>query len=247
MSRASTINLLLVLVLVYWIPVRLWYRRWGVTDAEMFQPMAADHVVPHPDYSAMLAVTIDASPDYIWPWLVQMGKGRGGLYSYDWLDRVFGYLDGPSSEEILPQFQQVAVGDIIPVGGPAGFPVVAVQPHRLLAFGGAPDGFEWVWELGLAPVSRQQTRLISRSRAHSPASLRSALMMLALEPAAFIMTRKMLLGIKRRAECLQNRNTDRRRGAGDSWFDSSGGRGRVSSIQGRPGAAGRGDRAEGSG
>jgi len=193
----------LVLLVMYWIPLRLWYRRWGVTDAEHTQPMLGDRVVPKPNYEAMLAVTIDATPGCIWPWLVQMGKGRGGLYSYDWLDRLFGYLDRPSANQILPQFQNLAVGDVVPIGGPGGFPVVAIQPYETLVLGGQADGFEWGWELSLVPISRQRTRLISRSRARVPRSVGSTLFMLALEPAAFIMTRKMLLGIQRRAEALQ--------------------------------------------
>ena len=99
-----------VLAVLYWIPIRLWYRRWGVTDAELAQPMVGDREVPSPNYEAMMAVTIDARPEFIWPWLLQLGKGRGGLYSYDWLDRLFGYLDAPSATRVLPQFQQLQAG-----------------------------------------------------------------------------------------------------------------------------------------
>src|SRR5215813_2834556 len=73
-------------------------------------------------YSSTLAVTIDAAPEHIWPWLVQMGYRRGGLYSYDWLDRLFGYLDRPSAIRILPEFQRLAAGDEIPIGRGQGFP-----------------------------------------------------------------------------------------------------------------------------
>jgi hypothetical protein len=201
-SIATSVFVVLLLGVMYWIPIRLWYTRWGVTDAELVGPMPGDGVVPRPNYEAMLAVTIDATPEYIWPWLVQMGKGRGGLYSYDWLDRLFGYLDGPSAEVILPQLQHLAVGDVIPVGGPGGFPVVALRPHEALVLGGETDQFAWVWQLVLVPVSRHRTRLISRSRGRTPRSVKSVLMMMVLEPAAFIMTRKMLLGIQRRAEGL---------------------------------------------
>jgi hypothetical protein len=196
---------LLVLAVLYWVrvQVRLWYRRWGVTDAELNQPMPGDKEVSKPTYAAMLAVTIDTPAEYVWPWLLQMGKGRGGLYSYDWLDRLFGYLDRPSADRILPEFQHLAVGDVIPIGGAAGgFPVKAIEPGEALVLGGETEAFQWVWQFALAPVSRRQTRLISRNQARVPRSIASSLIMLVLEPAAFIMTRKMLLGIKRRAEAL---------------------------------------------
>ena len=193
----------LLAAVLYWIPIRLWYRRWGVTDAELNQPMPGDKDVSNPTYVAMLAVTIDAPPEYVWPWLLQMGKGRGGLYSYDWLDRLFGYLDRPSADRVLPEFQHLAVGDIIPVGGAAGgFPVKIIKPGEALVLGGETAGFQWAWQFALVPVSRSQTRLISRNQARVPRSIASFLFMLALEPAAFIMTRKMLLGVKRRAEAL---------------------------------------------
>ena len=94
----------------------------------------------------------------------------------------------------------------MPIGGRGGFPVVALQPFETLVLGGHADGFEWAWELSLVPISRERTRLISRSRARVPHSVGSTLLMLALEPAAFIMTRKMLLGIQRRAEALQRQS-----------------------------------------
>jgi hypothetical protein len=75
-------------------------------------------------------VTIRARADDIWPWLAQMGYRRGGLYSYDWLDRLFGYLDRPSAEEILPEYQSIRVGDTIPLGRGPDWPVVEVVPER---------------------------------------------------------------------------------------------------------------------
>jgi hypothetical protein len=204
---------LLVAGVMYWIPVRFWYTGWGATELELVEAMPGDEFVPRPNYHAMLALTIDAPPEDIWPWLMQMGKGRGGLYSYDWLDRLFGYLDGPSANAVLPQFQHLAVGDVIPVGGPAGFPVLILRPYQALVLGGTTDQFAWVWQFRLVPVSRHRTRLISRSRARVPRSIGATLFRMALEPAAFIMTRKMLLGIKQRAEGL-SRTTGIRHDAG---------------------------------
>ena len=129
-----------------------------------------------------------------------MGYRRGGLYSYDWLDRLFGFLDAPSAERILPEFQRLEVGDVIPVGRGGGFPVKALEPFRALVLGGETDGFHWTWQFGLYPVDERRTRLVSRNRARLPRTVGSTLFMCVLEPAAFIMTRKMLLGLKRRAE-----------------------------------------------
>jgi hypothetical protein len=111
-----------------------------------------------------MAVTVDARPEHIWPWLVQIGYQRGGLYSYDWLDRLFGFLDRPSAIRILPEFQNLAVGDRIPMGQGPSWPVA--------------------W-------ARLATYVI--------------------EPAGFIMTRRMLLGLKQRAEALRAANMDETR------------------------------------
>jgi hypothetical protein len=164
--------------------------------------MRGDRFVTLPSYETTLGVTINTAPAAIWPWLVQMGYHRGGLYSYDWLDRLFGYLDAPSAERILPQWQRLGVGDEIPIGRGDGFPVKAIEPFRSLVLGGHREDVEWSWELALVPLSGGGARLISRNRVWIPRRIRSWFMMLLIEPAAFLMTRKMLLGIKRRAEAL---------------------------------------------
>jgi len=172
--------------------------------------MLGDRQVALPGYETTLGVTINAAPADIWPWLMQMGYRRGGLYSYDWLDRVFGNLDAPSAERILPQWQQLSVGDEIPIGRGGGFPVNAIEPLCSLVLAGEAPGLRWSWELALVPVDGGPTRLLSRNRARTPGTLKSALTMLALTPAAFIMTRKMLLGIKWRAEAGAGAKSERR-------------------------------------
>lgn len=199
---------LLGLGLMYWFPIRRWYRHWGATDADIERTMFGDAEVSPATYETSLAVTVDAPAVDIWPWLVQMGFRRGGLYSYDWLDRLFGFLDAPSAERILSEYQQLKVGDVIPVGRGAGFPVKALEPFRTLVLGGESDGAQWMWQLGLYPVNGRLTRLVSRNRAHIPRTVGSTLFMCVLEPAAFIMTRKMLLGLKRRAEATAAQKHD---------------------------------------
>ena len=136
--------LALALAALYWVPIRRWFGCWGATAADLTRTMAGDAAVVDPTYSATLAITIGAGPEHIWPWLVQLGYQRGGLYSYDWLDRLFGYLDRPSAVAILPQFQQLAVGDdrlegaaVTGIGAPdvprlAGLDVADAQRPRLV-------------------------------------------------------------------------------------------------------------------
>ena len=199
---AAIVFVALALAALYWFPMRRWFGHWGTTATERIRAMAGESAVVDPSYSATLAITIDARPEHIWPWLMQMGYRRGGLYSYDWLDRLFGYLDRPSAHTILPQFQQLAVGDEIPIGRGQGFPVTAIEPHRALVLSGTGDGFAWLWEFGLYPLDETRTRLVSRNRVRVPRTVGSWLFMRLIEPAAFLMTRRMLLGLKHRAEAL---------------------------------------------
>jgi hypothetical protein len=179
-----------------------WCRTWGATEAELHRTMLGDDQVTLPSYESTLGVTIDAAPADIWPWLLQMGYQRGGLYSYDWLDRLFGYLDGPSADHILPEWQQLAVGHEIPIGRKGGFPVKAIEPCRSLVMAGCDRDVEWSWELELRPIGEARTRLVSRNRVWARRTLRSRATMFLIEPAAFLMTRRMLLGIKQRAESM---------------------------------------------
>lgn len=200
---------IVALLLVYWFAARRWFTRWGATGADLERTMPGDAGVVVPTYEATLAVTIAARPEHIWPWLLQMGYRRGGLYSYDWLDRLFGYLDRPSATRILPEFQRLNVGDEIPIGRAGGFPIKAVEPPHALVLGGAGEGFAWVWQFGIYPVDAAHTRLVSRNSVRTPETVGSWLFMRAMEPAAFLMTRRMLIGLKQRAEALATGERER--------------------------------------
>jgi hypothetical protein len=202
MLRAPSLLVAVVAAIVYWLPIRRWFVRWGTTPLDRARVMRGDGIVAHPTYSATLAITVAAPPESIWPWLVQMGYRRGGLYSYDWLDRLFGYLDRPSADRVLPEFQHLAVGDEIPIGRGGGFPVTAIEPGRELVLSGRGDGFHWVWQFGLYSIDGTRTRLVSRNAVRVPRTAGSWLFMRVIEPAAFLMTRRMLVGLKRRAEML---------------------------------------------
>jgi hypothetical protein len=192
----------LTLAVLYWFPIRRWFARWGTTPDERRRAMAGDALVPNPTHSATHAVTIDSPPDDIWPWLVQMGYQRGGLYSYDWLDRLFGFLDRPSANEVLPAFQQLTVGDKIRLGPREELTVAALEEKRMLALIYNAHGFVWVWQFGVYPLNRERTRLVTRGTERYANTFGAWVFMRIMEPAAFVMTRRMLLGVKQRAEAL---------------------------------------------
>jgi hypothetical protein len=202
-----TLVVILILSVLYWFPIRRWMNRWGATPSDLTRVMAGDGLLANPTYSGTTAIIVNAPPEHIWPWLVQIGYQRGGLYSYDWLDRLFGYLDRPSATRILPEFQHLAVGDRIPLGRGPSWPVAIVEPnHALVLDMRNMGGLDWVWQFGLYPVDETRTRLISRSRVRAQA-MWARLLTHAIEPAGFLMTRRMLLGLKQRAEALRAAKT----------------------------------------
>ncbi len=131
---------------------------------------------------------------------MQIGNGRGGLYSYDRLDMLFGYLAEPSSDVILPEYQNLAAGDVIPLANGPDWPVSIADPEHALVVQPAGADVTWCWVLDA--VDRSHTRLISRVRVR----VGSRALLLLLGPLIdlpwFAMERKMLLGIARRAEAL---------------------------------------------
>jgi hypothetical protein len=203
-GRLASAVAVLALAAAYWFPVRRWFSRWGTTSEELARPMPGDALIPGATEMSMQAVTVNAPPQDIWPWLVQIGYQRGGLYSYDWLDRLFGFLDRPSASRILPEFQQLAVGDRIPWGRTGTeLTVGALEPLRALALSYEDRGFKWVWQFGLYPLDDQRTRFVSRGTEQVPRKPLWWLGMRIMEPASFIMTRRFLLGVKERAEALR--------------------------------------------
>jgi hypothetical protein len=202
----TALLVILVLAALYWFPLRYWMSRWGTTPSDLARAMAGDGLLVDATYSGTMAIIVNAAPEHIWPWLVQIGYQRGGLYSYDWLDRLFGYLDRPSATRILPEYQHLAVGDKIPLGRGPSWPVAAIEPYRALVLDMRNiGGFDWVWQFGLYTVDEKQTRLVSRSRVR-PQTVLARVFTYVIEPAGFLMTRRMLLGLKERAEALKAQN-----------------------------------------
>ena len=180
---------------------RRWCLTWGATAEEASRKLPGDELLPEASIVSTRAVTIDAPSAAVWPWLVQMGSGRGGAYTYDWIENLLG-LHMHSASQILPQFQDLKVGDELPLS-PAG-PVMRVEvcdPERTLAVRSV-DG-NWAWIFALA-AEAGRTRLISRNRIATPGARTPVRLfnLLVMEPGSLIMERKMLLGIKQRAEAL---------------------------------------------
>jgi len=175
-----------------------WHTRWGATDAELARAMPGDDVIEQPSFNATRAVTVNASPEDIWPWIVQIGFGRAGWYSYDWLDN----LGRRSAERIIPELQHIGVGDFVPIGpGPGqGQWVMSFEPNHWVLWSDR-KGATWVWDL--FPTETGNTRLITRVRIRyrwtDPMVLFNLLL---IEPWDFPMMRKCMLGIRRRAEAL---------------------------------------------
>jgi hypothetical protein len=170
---------------------------WGATTEEARSRLPGDDLLEEADGVSTRAITINAPVAAVWPWVAQMGPSpRGGAYTYDWIENLLG-LDMHSVDRLLPEFQHPQVGDTIALG-PNRMRIERVEPERVLAWR-SEDG-NWVWTFVLAE-SGGTTRLISRNRFRLP-TLAARLGMLPMEPGSLIMERRMLRGIKERAERL---------------------------------------------
>jgi hypothetical protein len=170
---------------------------WGATDRETVAHLPGDDLLQDADGVSTRAITIDAPASDVWPWLAQMGPSpRGGAYTYDWIENLLG-LNMHSVDRVLPEFQHPAVGDTIGYGSNR-MRVELVEPEHVLV-SRSEDG-NWVWGFVLTEHGGS-TRLISRNRFRLP-TIAARLGMLPMEPASLVMERKMLYGIKQRAERL---------------------------------------------
>jgi hypothetical protein len=176
---------------------RRWHLRWGATPAEAGAAMPGDGLVPVSHFTATRAITIEARPCEVWPWLTQAGYGRAGFYSYDLLDN----LGRPSATAIMPQWQRAGVGDVAaPMTShptpSTSFRVADAEPAARLVWA-KPDS-TWAWTL--APAGPGRTRLVTRIRQRYQPTPAGLLTIVLAEFGDFAMMRKMLLGIKSRAE-----------------------------------------------
>jgi hypothetical protein len=184
----------------YLFVIRPWHLRWGATEREVETPLLGDELVAAPKINATHAITINAPASAVWPWLVQIGQNRGGFYSYTWLENLVG-CHMRNADHIHPEWQELKVGDEVwlhPKAPP--LHVLKVEPGLSIVL-------EKCWTFVLQPIDERTTRLIVRGRGDYNPDFKNILLnfifwRVIFEPAHFIMERKMMLGIKQRAEAM---------------------------------------------
>ena len=180
------------------------HLRWGATDRESDQPLPGDDLIANADLTSTRAITICASADRVWPWIAQLGQGRGGFYSYDFLENLMG-CDIHSADRIMPERQDVAVGDEVRLAPEVSLKVAALDPGRSLVLrGGVPMGkasppYDFTWAFVLQERPDEATRLLVRER-YAYTRWWSPLLVEPVEAVSFLMSQKMLRGIRDRAE-----------------------------------------------
>ena len=212
----AALTLIIVgLLFVYVFAVRPWHTRWGATHLDVIARLPGDAVSPRSSAQVTHAININAPPEDIWPWLMQIGQERGGFYSYTFLENLIG-CDMHDTRRIVPEWQHRTVGDTVWLATPKRFKgqarmvVAVVDPPRALTLSTPADwkrrqaldeGLDATWEFALQPKPGGTTRLLARVRYEAyPTLWRRLATFLFWEPAHFIMERKMLLTIKQLSE-----------------------------------------------
>lgn len=182
--------------------------RWGATEEEVAAGLPGDELLAQTHLTATRAITIRAAVEDVWPWLAQMGQGRGGLYSYDWLENLVG-CQMDSVNEVVAEWQDVQVGDDFRLHPDIALTVAACEPpHALVVRGGisatgevsADDApYDFTWAFVLVGEAADRSRLIVRERyKYRTAAARPMVELVC--PISFFMTQRMLRGIRDRAE-----------------------------------------------
>jgi hypothetical protein len=184
--------------------VRARCLRWGATDDELKVVLPGDALVPDADLTATRAVTVRAGADGVWPWIAQLGQGRGGFYSYDFLENLVG-CDIHSAARVVPEWQSIGVGDGVYLHPEVGLIVAIVEPGRAMVLrGGVPIGptpppYDFTWAFVLCEQPDGSTRLVVRER-YGYSRWWAWLLVEPAELISFVMSQRMLRGIKERAE-----------------------------------------------
>ena len=180
--------------------IRPWEMHWGATEEEIARPLPYDEVFPDPTWNATRAVTVEAPPEQIWPFLIQIGWGRAGWYGYDWVDNG----GKPSTWEILPEHQHLEVGKNFPMSPWTAVYCKAFEEPRWMLWRGSDTSGTWLWYLD--PIDARRTRLITRMRDAyrwtNPVILPQQII---TELGDLPFMRKCMLGVKARAERLAER------------------------------------------
>lgn len=196
MAVLALISLVMAFYLFWARPYQL---RWGATDAEVNRPMRGDEINLHPTFLATRAITIEGTPEQIWPWLLQMGYGRAGFYAYDVFENIGSPRGIRSADSIIPELQQFKIGDTVPISPAGGLAFYAMEPNQYMVWrgGDAYGGFIWA----LYPLDNTHTRLVSRARLSYSWNKPTQLVFdLLTEFADHVAIRKILQGVKGRVE-----------------------------------------------
>ena len=181
-----------------------WMARWGATGEELAATLPGDQLVPQPGLTTTRAVTINARAADVWPWIAQLGQGRGGFYSYDALENLMG-CDIHSADQIVPAWQGVAVGAQVRLAPDVAMTVAVAEPgHALVLRGGIPMGsvaapFDCTWAFVLGEEPKGTTRLVSREH-YGYLRWWAGFVVVPTSVISCVMSRKMLRGIAQRAE-----------------------------------------------
>ena len=185
---------------------RRWQLRWGATVQESGESLPGDDLISDPDLAATRAITVGAAAGQVWPWIAQLGQGRGGFYSYDFLENLAG-CDIHSADQIVPGWQDVKVGDQIRLAPQVALTVARLERGRSLVLrGGVPMGdtsppYDFTWAFVLRENLPGTTRLLVRER-YGYTRPWARLLVEPAEAVSFVMSQKMLRGIRDRAERL---------------------------------------------
>jgi hypothetical protein len=188
----------------YILAVRSWQLRWGATGEERAATLAGDDLIASPDLTATRAITVGTSAEQVWPWVAQLGQGRGGFYSYDALENLVG-CDIHSADQIVPDWQAITVGDQVKLHPEVGLDIAVVEPGRALVLRGdvpmgtVPPPYDFTWAFVLRERSDGTTRLLVRER-YAYTQRWAPLLVEPVAVVAFVMTQRMLRGIRDRAE-----------------------------------------------
>ena len=177
---------------------------WGATDEEAGATLAGDDLIPGPDLVATRAITVHASAGQVWPWIAQLGQGRGGFYSYDVLENLAG-CDIHSADRVVPEWQDVKAGGEVKLAPEVGLGIAVVQPGWVLVLRGgvpmgtAPPPYDFTWSFALREHPGGITRLLVRER-YAFSRWWAPLLVEPVAVVSFLMTQRMLRGIRDRAE-----------------------------------------------
>jgi hypothetical protein len=184
--------------------VRSWQLRWGATDDELDATLDGDDLIPNPDLMATRAITVGTSADQVWPWIAQLGQGRGGFYTYDALENLVG-CHIHSADQIVPEWQDLKVGDQVNLHPEVGLDVAVVEPGRSLVLrggvpmGAAPPPYDFTWAFVVRERPEGTTRLLVRER-YAYTQRWAPVLVEPVAVVAFVMSQRMLRGIRDRAE-----------------------------------------------